>query len=341
MNPHSQFSTIFGQLDSLFGMSVSTKYLSKFNAEKESKRKVYWDPVENLNVEDINTRCAKVLAQVNFLKDNPKHPNKQRFIWCGIGLVIGLFFLFFSVFGLAVGAVCIPFILVTFYFKNLSRDLLKIQLASKNNWLYDPTPSHHKYQLLKSHYPEIFKKGNRSQRIDDQFWGVNTIRKKDFLFNSGMFYYSVKKGKNSTNYTTHYLFIKLQKELNCEFLLSPEKKSIFNVFRSKEINTESEEFNKLFEFSYNGKKDEKALEIVKSLSPAVQLKLTELTKKKGPFNVLFSKSTILFLFNGALLPNMKTNLFNSVEIKTNDAEKVEKEISLLIDLGASIAKYLN
>ena len=57
--------------------------------------------------------------------------------------------------------------------------------------------------------------------------------------------------------------------------------------------------------------------------------------------MLFSKSTILFLFNGALLPNMKTNLFNSVEIKTNDAEKVEKEISLLIDLGASIAKYLN
>jgi len=38
---------------------------------------------------------------------------------------------------------------------------------------------------------------------------------------------------------------------------------------------------------------------------------------------------------------MKTNLFNSVEIKTNDAEKVEKEISLLIDLGASIVKYLN
>ena len=341
MNPHSQFSTIFGQLDSLFGMSVSKKDLSKFNAEKESKRKEYWDPTEKLKVEDINTRCAKVLAQVNFLKDNPKHPSKQRFIWCGIGLVIGLFFLFFNVLGLTIAAFTIPFFLVTFYFKNLSRDLLKIQLASKNNWLYDPTPSHYKYQLLKSHYPEIFKKGNRSQRIDDQFWGVNTIRKKDYLFNSGMFYYSVKKGKNSTTYTTHYLFIKLQKKLNCEFLLSPEKKSIFNVFRSKEINTESEEFNKLFEFSYNGKKDEKALEIVKSLSPAVQLKLTELTKKKGPFNVLFSKSTILFLFNGALLPNMKTNLFNSVEIKTNDAEKVEKEISLLIDLGASIAKYLN
>ena len=38
---------------------------------------------------------------------------------------------------------------------------------------------------------------------------------------------------------------------------------------------------------------------------------------------------------------MKTNLFNSVEIKTNDAEKVEKEISFLLEIGISIAKYLN
>ena len=342
MNHSPQFSVIADFVDQFFlGIPVYKLDLSKHKVQDVDKARQLWDPTGNLDVDLVDLRSAKILAKVNFFKENPKHASKQRTKWTLIGLLIGLVFSFLSPFAAIIGP-AIPFGLLTSYFKNFGKEVVKIQLANKNNWLYDPTPSHRKHHLLESKYPQIFKKGNQDQKVDDQFWGINTVREKEYLFNAGVFQYSVKSGKNnSTSYTTHYLFIQLHKELKCEFLLSPESKSIFNFLRSKEIDTESEEFNKMFEFSYNGKKDESALEIVKSLSPAVQTKLIELARKKGPFNVLFSKSVILFLFKGALLRNIKTNMFKNVEIDAEDARKVEEEISFQVDLGTSIAKYLN
>ena len=339
MNNFFPFSAVFGFIDSLFGMPSLEKDISS-NENKQIEAENYWDPCGNLDLYGVSKRASKIIGQVNFLKKNPTHPTKQRTRWVIIGILLGALVSFVvPVFGIIIAAA--PFFLVNFYFKNLSRDLLKIQLANKNDWLYDPTPDFKRYQVLKTHYPKIFKKGNQGQKIDDQFWGVNKFKRKDYFFHSGVFYYSIKKGKKTTSYNTHYLFIRLEKELKSEFLLSPEKKSIFNFFRSKEINTESEEFNKLFAFSYNGKKDDHTLEIVKSLSPAVQTKLTELAKEKGPFHVQFSKETILFLFDGLLMPNIKTNLFKTVNINSIDSENVEMEISSLIEVGTSIAKYLN
>lgn len=340
MNNFSQFSGLFTFIDSLFGMPSLDKSINKDDGKEKEANKNYWDPSQHLDINAISLRSRKILGQVNFLKENPNHPSKQLKRWLLIGIIIGIIVAFFiPIFGILIAIS--PYFIVTLYFKNLSRDLLKIQLANKYNWLYDPTPNIERYNLLKTHYPEIFKRGNQAQKIDDQFWGVNKIRQKEYFFHSGVFYYSVKNRKNTTNHTTHYLFIRLEKELKSEFLLSPEKKSIFNIFRSKEINTESEEFNKLFAFSYNGKKDDHALEIVKSLSPAVQTKLIEMARQKGPFHVQFSKKTILFLFDGLLLPKIQTNLFKTVNINSNDAKKVEKEISSLIDVGTSVVKYLN
>ena len=332
--------------DKLFGVAISAEELSKYEEQLAKKDQKYWDPAGEINFKEINARSAKVLAQYHFLKANPKHFSKNRLIWFVIGLSSSLLFWFLD-FNVWIPAACFGFTATYLIFQRnylflLSKDLLKIQLAEKNNWLYDPKPSPNRYKILKSHFPKIFNKGdNNSQNISDEFWGLTTLKQKEYFFNAGLFYYSIKVGDNTKSYLRQYLFIKLEKEIKSEFLLSPEKTSIFNFFRSKEINTESEEFNKLFEFSYDGKKDEKALEIVKSLSPAVQLKLIELAKNKGAFDVLFSKSTILFLMDGKLLPEMKTNLFKSVEMNLTDTQKVEKEISSLLEIGTSIAKYLN
>jgi hypothetical protein len=332
--------------DKIFGVSILSEDLLKHEEQLAKKGQKFWDPIGEINFKEINARSAKDLAKYHFLKANPKHFSKYRLIWFLIGLSSSLFFWFLD-FNVWIPAACFGFtatylILQNSYLSSLGKNLVRIQLAEKNNWLYDPNPGPNRYKILTSRFPKIFNRGDDySQSITNEYWGLSTLKQKEYFFNGGLFYYSFKIGDETKTHLNHYLFIRLEKELKSEFLLSPEKKSIFNVFRSKEINTESEEFNKLFEFSYNGEKDEKAVEIVKSLSPAVQLKLIDLAKNKGAFDVLFSKSTVLFLMEDPLLPEMKTNLFKSVEIKTNDAEKVEKEISSLLDIGVSIAKYLN
>lgn len=328
--------------DKLFGVAISAEELSKYEEQLAKKDQKYWDPAGEINFKEINARSAKVLAQYHFLNANPKHFSKKRLIWFVIGLSsILLFWLLDFHLWLACFSITVTYLAFQWHYLHLlSIDLQKIQLAEKNNWLYDPKPSPNRYKILKSHFPKIFNKGDFSQNISDEFWGLTTLKQKEYFFNAGLFFY-YEKGEDTQSYLRQYLFIKLEKEIKSEFLLSPEKTSIFNFFRSKEINTESQEFNKLFEFSYDGKKDEKALEIVKSLSPAVQLKLIELAKNKGAFDVLFSKSTILFLMDGKLLPEMKTNLFKSVEMNLTYTQKVEKEISSLLEIGTSIAKYLN
>ena len=63
----------------------------------------------------------------------------------------------------------------------------KIQLYSKNNWLYDPKPSPDRYKILKSHFSKIFNKGdNNSQNISDEFWGLTTLKQRIF-FNADCF----------------------------------------------------------------------------------------------------------------------------------------------------------
>ena len=108
----------------------------------------------------------------------------------------------------------------------------------------------------------------------------------------------------------------------------------------KEINTESSEFNKLFAVFYNGRKDQKALEIVKTLSPALQIKLVELSQKEK-FSLLFRNDIAIFMINGKLLPRMKTNFFRAIKLHPADKTFIENRINTILDISSEMMKYLD
>src|SRR3989338_5122526 len=94
----------------------------------------------------------------------------------------------------------------------------------------------------------------------------------------------------------------------------------FNWFRKNEIETESAEFNSAFAVFYKGEKMERELDIIKVLSPAVQIKLLELKRSQGPFGIGFRGEVMFVVFRPNLFKKMRTNFFKKTELDPRDEE---------------------
>lgn len=169
-----------------------------------------------------------------------------------------------------------------------------------------------------------------------------------FNFYTGLFSYDIEtrdsKGRTqTTTYKRHFFAIKLDKSIKARFFLYPENvfSKIGNLFTKKEINTESIEFNRTFAFSYDGRKNESAFDIVKVLSPSLQLKLLDLNKRKKDMNVLFMNECVFFDFRGKLLKKMDTNLLKDIEISQKDKDLIKNELNNLIEISREVVDCLD
>lgn len=324
---------------------------SSINAFENNHK--YWDPFSTINLQKINEDSAKLNAKYNKLRANPNIIKRQRDISFVIGLVIFLPFLIFG-FGNLVAMIfgiffCfLPYLMVKGYYSNFSIDLIKFEMAKKNGWLYSPNQDRARWANLRHKAPEIFNKGNKNQYLEDQFWGSIEQDGKTYDFYTGLFSYDVEtrdsEGRTrTTTYKRHFFTIKVDKPIGSRFFLYPETvfSKIGNLFTKKEINTESIEFNKTFAFKYDGKKGEKALEIVKTLSPSLQLKLLELNKHKRDMRILFAKDCVFFDFQGKFFQSLDTNLMKNIEISQKDRDMIRKEIDGLTSISRQIAVCLN
>lgn len=230
----------------------------------------------------------------------------------------------------------------------LQRDLVKMIIADENNWIYSPSERRERWNKLLNIYPEFLQKGNENQNIQDEFWGKFDGDKQDTDFWSGVFEYTVvtRGSKGRKNRTKHYktLFaLKLNKKLSADFRLEPETSinRFFSFLRKKEINTESAKFNKFFAFYYNGEKADKEIEIIKILSPAVQVRLLDLVNQDSKFGIMFRDETVFFMFSGKLIKKMHTNFFKKVELDFRDQEVIQKRLHTMLEISSEIVPYLD
>lgn len=305
-----------------------------------------WDPLNAFTPLRIRENCAKLEASFERLQNDSNFLGKFRMQTWLFGIFallagIGLSFLFNSLMpGIYGVMICIGSIVVSIiYLRNLSKDLIKFGIAKKENWVYDPDVDTMRARDFILKFPEIFKKGTRNHEVEDQFWG--TYKKVEF--HSGLFRYVIQRGRDSTRVQTHYYAIKMKSPLKQRFHLYPENfgSKLANLFTKKQISTESIAFNKAFAFSYDGKREEKALDIVATLTPAVQQQLVDLKRKKKLLEVLFTKDCIIFLFSGVLLKKLETNLAKSLEISKNDVDKVRDELQSVLDVSETLVDILS
>ncbi|PLW80438.1 hypothetical protein C0585_02475 [Candidatus Woesearchaeota archaeon] len=243
-----------------------------------------WDPV-SVDENNIRNNVSKLESKLEKYKKNPSSLRRNYYLFFFFGLLgsfasafLMIFYEPYFMWGIVLSM--IPFSVLASKYHSLGKDLIKLQIARENGWLYDPNNHYNRWSKYAKAFPEIYRQGNQGQYLDDRFWGK--VSNNDF--HCGNFTYQVRKksGKKShtRTYHTYYFIFPLKKRIASRFLLYGENifSKIGNFFTKKEINTESIEFNKIFAFSYNGRKDEHAINIVKSLSPAIQEKLIHLKK---------------------------------------------------------------
>jgi hypothetical protein len=304
---------------------------------------------------NLKERQTKVTKRFEAWKANPK-ALKMKF-WLCVSITAIFWILFGSVttfqsFVLAIaasgdgdgsGIFFAPFAPPFFYWlyiKHTQIDVIKMLIAEKFQWQYDPDHQPEIWRLAAQELPEVFNKGNTGQYIEDQFWG----NYKDQEFWSGVFHYETRRGRNSNSRTDeHFFALKLRKPLNNRFLLKPETMGtrFSNFFSKKDIDTESVEFNKMFQVSYTGEKAERQLDIVKNLSPSILTRLTDLVKRYDKTTVLFTNDIAIFSFKKRLVKSMKTNfILKDVKLDPRDQEFIEEKMNLILEITRELLIYL-
>ena len=355
-------------LSDLFGSLLG--HLGRFPKPKKALLKkmapegaAIWDPAEELIYKNTFSGAVRALEnQYNQHLKDPAYPRKHRNKLFGFGVlgvfVMGVLAYFFPEYAFGkdgdggfIWLVVLPFVPFGLYLKkvkDLQKDLVKLVIAKGNHWIYSPDKREARWRVLRTKFPELFEKGDEAQNLQDEFWGNFKGDRRAVDFWTSIFEYTVvhrdSKGKKTRQVFTKNAFsFRLVKPLRTRFCLKPEKilSKIRNFFTTKEVETESIAFNKAFAFYYDGAKADKELEMVKTLSPAVQLKLLDLKKTEGPFSVLFSGEVVIFLFEGVLLKKMHTNFFKKVEVASQDKKYLRQRLEQILEISDDIVQYLH
>ena len=323
----------------------------------------FWDPTGLVpGVDEARDKGAVVHAKYLFLKNNPGLVLKHLGLMFGVFVLLFLVFAFLGVwfvnFLLFVAFVILVFVAI-YRLNRVRREVVKLEVADKNGFLFLAERSPTRWQKYKALYPEVFDKGRESQRVEDCFWGSVNLNGLKTSFVSGIFYYVNVSYDNKGNRRRHprwsnFFIAKLPSRNESRFFLYPQSffSKVGNFFSRKKVHTSSVDFNKAFAFKYKGKRSEKELDIVKILSPGVQeelLKLNEHKRKSLGFferrtsgiSVLFADDSVVFFSPGRLLRKTKTNFLKSPEIKEEDLVFLKEELESMISISNNITRYLD
>ncbi len=360
----NKYQPILQSSPDLLKVKVSSR--SKSNLAQELN--TFWNPYgSRLKSDTYDSEIYEIKKEYDKLSSDPLYPNKhfkklrKRGIIIsavlflvmifmnvilpkgleGLGEVLSKLFFYIVIFAFA------PAVLYYLKIRRSENDLIKITIAKQNNWLYAPHKSSKHWQKLSIRYPEIFQVGDEDQTLQDEFYGKFHGHKSDVEFWTGYFeysnvYYSDGK-KRKTRYSKTTIAVRVSKQIKARFYLKPEESitSFLNNFRKKEISIESHDFNKSFAVFYNGKKREKELDIVKVLSPAVQVKLLDMKEKEGNYSVFFHGDAVIFVFNGGLIKKKNTNFIRKVEIDPKDQNYIKDRLESILEISNEIVKYLD
>lgn len=319
----------------------------------------YWDPLNDMpSDEDLEKRNQKIQTRFENWQASPK----QLKVNFGLLIALAVFFYLPAMFvpGLREIIVrlvldsdnmqislltlpAVPAVTYFFYVQKTQIDIIKKLAADRYNWKYDPSERKDRWEKASQFMPEIFNRGNNGQNIQDQFWG----KYQEMDFWSGIFHYRISSGsgknRRNTKFDTHFFCIRLPENLENRFSIMPETMSakVFNFFKKKDLDLESQDFNKAFMVSYKEKRSEQELDIVSSLSPSVQIRLLDMKKENGSFSVLFAGNVAVFLFQGRLFKDMESDFISKgVFLDFRDRQYLDDKMAAILSIIEELTLYI-
>jgi hypothetical protein len=222
----------------------------------------------------------------------------------------------------------IPFFGFYAYIKKLQNELFIYLLCEKKNWAFNPATETVRADKLATLFPDVFKRGE-THELDDQIWGaIDYGKETDFW--SGTFSYTGERQE----YPQSAFIIKLDAILACEFTL-------YRWGSKSTIRTESEKFNELFKIFTIDDKKSTELQIIKVLSPSIQVRLIDFATRYSLDCIAFERNCMIVLFSKQFWQAKHTNFFKSINIDQKDLQLYEGMIQDMIELPSEMIKYLD
>jgi hypothetical protein len=273
---------------------------------KEQNTNELWDPASKIpSIKQLIDENKKTKAQQLYLEDNIekiKQKGKIRTI-VTVAIIATASILFFSFPQLPLIHLSLPIAILILFFiykvykipniKKVKKDIIKLEVAKQNNYLYSPDESIKRYQDYRHAFPEAFQRGDHSQNIEDVFWGKVKKHNKEYKFTTGVFNYKQIEGsgrhRRTVTYLDHYFAININKKINTRFILTPNKNLLRKFLTRNKIATESKQFNDTYKISIRNKKEDSELEVTRILTPRVQEELLKLNEHAKPKKTIFKR----------------------------------------------------
>ena len=312
----------------------------------------FWDPLTGHVTEEektlIQANGEKVRSEYEKLKQNPYKFRNLLILSITLGLAItALLAIIFDIdspdpdrlegfFEFSLAAILIPSSLVLYKVRTLQRDITNMIIASSFGWLYDPERNKDKWNSMTSIYPEIFKFGDHSQYLENQFWGRLEGDTKNNFWLSG-FNYTIGSGKNSHTYHNLVYAFELPTITIADFSLAPQgiDTKIKSFFSSTILTTESNEFNRIFHINCVGDLRLEGADILQILSPDTQEHLIAASKKHNGLRILFRDNVVFIEFTDTLKLT-HTNLLKNADLDPRDEAIVLQNIKSVYLLAKEI-----
>lgn len=308
------------------------------------KMTAYWDPVYGEITEEEVAQCSRMrtefASKFAYYRANPDAIRKN-IVLCfllAVCIWLGLFILFRgAINGGNIQAFILGLVPPSMYYfqiKKLEEKMIKSLLAEKEGWLYDPSESVRRWEVLDSAFSEIFHKGDHGQRIYDQFWGLFRER---IPFWAGNFRYTIGHGKNSRSYKEMIYAFYLPERVAHDLVLRPQSlvRKIENRFEMG-LTTESNDFNELFHIDFEGRPGDVGAAVFEVLSPDAQEKLIAMHGDAGEFTLLFRSDVMVIAFRHWEKFAHHTDFTVKVELDRKDVEELSAKMDSIMGLADAI-----
>ena len=302
----------------------------------------YWDPLgENIRKDTFNLHSQKLIQKAEEYK---KHPyrlkrNKYLLLLLAAAIIIGYIVLskFFYrelitviIFSLA------PLFIYSGIINGFPQNFILFLMCQENGWVYDPHDGSNRLSKLNSVFPDFFNQGH-SQKIEDQIWGfINKDRTTHFWHTT--FTYVTGSGKSRQTHKHNIFMLRIYKKVPINFHIG--KKGLISIF-GNDLKTESEEFNKLFNIQVDDIKPDTKLQLLKILSPSVQVRLIQLANKFPLDKVGFYGDTMVLDFHDEIWKSRYTDFFKEIKVDERDKSYFNKLVQTMISIPMEMLQFID
>jgi hypothetical protein len=152
-----------------------------------------------------------------------------------------------------------------------------------------------------------------------------------------VFHFTTGSGRSQQLHTEDTFIFQLPNPIPVNFSLA--KAGIFREFE-EHIKTESEEFNKTYRIISDNNDENTQMQIIKILSPSVQTRMIDFSKKyKDPY-IYFCNNVLAIVFNGEMLKGKYTNFFRKVDIDQRDEDRLDTAILDMAELPSEMVQFI-